>query len=60
MLQKLGNPKAVFIWWLIIGLLLGLYFAQLVGSYAVALPMGIALSLVMAKASYRVSRRLTR
>jgi hypothetical protein len=60
MLQRLSNPKSAFAWWLAFGLLLGLYFAQLVGSYAVALPMGIALSLVMGKAGYRVSRRLTR
>lgn len=60
MLQRLSNPQSVFAWWMALGLLMGIYFAQLVGSYAVALPMGIALSLVIGKAGYRVSRRLTR
>lgn len=60
MLQRLSNPKSVFAWWMVLGLLLGLYFAQLIGSFTVGLPMGIVLSLLLGKATYRISRGLTR
>lgn len=59
MLQRLSNPKSVFAWWIALGLVLGLFFAQAVDSYTVGLPMGVALSFVMGKASYRISRGLT-
>lgn len=60
MLQRLSNPKSVFAWWMILGLLLGLYFAQLINSFTVGIPMGIVLSLLLGKATYRISRGLNR
>lgn len=60
MLQRLSNPQSVFVWWMVLGLLLGLYFAQLIGSFTVGVPMGIVLSLLVGKATYRISRGLTR
>lgn len=60
MLQRLSNPQSVFVWWMVLGLVLGLYFAQLIGSFTVGLPMGIVLSLLVGKATYRISRGLTR
>lgn len=60
MLQRLSNPQSVFVWWMVLGLLLGLCFAQLIGSFTVGVPMGIVLSLLVGKATYRISRGLTR
>lgn len=60
MLQRLSNPKSVFAWWMVLGLMLGLYFAQMIDSFSIGIPMGIALSLLVGKASYRISRGLTR
>lgn len=60
MLQRLSNPKSVFAWWMVLGLLLGFYFAQTIHSFTIGVPMGIALSLLIGKASYRISRGLTR
>lgn len=60
MLQRLSNPKSVFAWWIALGLILGLIFAQVINSLIIGLPMGIALSLLIGKATYRISRGLTR
>ncbi len=60
MLQRLSNPKSVFAWWMVLGLMLGLYFAQMIDSFSIGIPMGVALSLLVGKASYRISRGLTR
>jgi len=60
MLQRLSNPKSVFLWWLIIGLLLGLAFSQAINSFTVGVPMGVALSLLVGKATYRISRGVIR
>ena len=60
MLQRLSNPKSVFAWWMVLGLLLGFYFAQAIDSFTIGMPMGIVFSLLIGKASYRISRGLTR
>lgn len=60
MLQRLSNPKSVFAWWMVLGLLLGTFFAQVIDSFIIGVPMGIALSLILGKTTYRISRGLTR
>ncbi|MEZ4983579.1 MAG: hypothetical protein R2795_00835 [Saprospiraceae bacterium] len=60
MLQRLSQPESVFIWWIALGLLIGLFFAQMVGSFTVGITMGLALSLLVGKATYRISRGITR
>lgn len=60
MLQRLSNPKSVFAWWLAIGLILGLVFSASINSFMVGIPMGVAFSLVIGKATSRVSQKLNR
>jgi len=59
MLQRLSNPKSVFAWWLAIGLILGLTFSLSINSFTVGVPMGVALSLLIGKASYRISQKIS-
>ncbi len=60
MLQRLSNPKSVFAWWLALGLILGLIFSQSIHSFMVGIPMGVAFSLVIGKATSRISQKLSR
>ncbi len=60
MLQRLSKPETIFMWWLMMGLVVGITIAQLIDSFAVGIPMGVALSLLVGKASYRISRGLLR
>ena len=48
------NPQILFGWVLLLGTLLGLWFSLQIGSYTVGVPMGITLSLLVAKVTHRM------
>lgn len=60
MLQRLSNPKSVFPVWLVLGIILGLVFSQVINSFMIGIPMGVAFSLVIGKATSRISQKLSR
>ncbi len=58
-----SDPQILFGGVLLVGLLLGIWFSSLIGSFSVGVPMGITFSLLIAKVSQRLGtgiRRLRR
>ncbi|MBX2872678.1 MAG: hypothetical protein KTR30_11275 [Saprospiraceae bacterium] len=60
MMNFLANPKSLFGMWMILGLVLGLYFGFIINSMTIGLPIGLCLSFLFGKVSYRVSRSMLR
>jgi hypothetical protein len=60
MIERLSNPESVVLFWLALGVLLGVWFGLLINSLTLGIPMGLALSMLVGKTTYRISRGLTR
>ncbi|MCB0635596.1 MAG: hypothetical protein KDC54_03210 [Lewinella sp.] len=56
----MSNPQYVVFFWLALGLILGVWFGLMINSFTIGIPMGLALSMLVGKTTYRISRGLTR